>query len=118
MPWLRLYLTIRSLTYSPDTLFPSAGREFVDVLCARAQKLEEINVFVFARLADAQQDEEFAKSIFRGRPLDHTPNRCKGLYCVLCIIVVPGDIIKVQEREHFVAVLLQAANELSLLLRW
>ena len=30
---------------------------------------------------------------------------------MLCVIVVPGDIIKVQEREHFVAVLLQATNE-------
>jgi hypothetical protein len=25
------------------------------------------------------------------RPDDHAPNRCKGLYCVLCIVVVPGD---------------------------
>jgi hypothetical protein len=53
---LRLYLTIHSLICSPDTLFPPIGREVVDVLCARAQKLEEINVSVFARLADAQQD--------------------------------------------------------------
>ena len=31
---------------------------------------------------------------------------------MLCIVVVPGDIIKIQEREHFVVILLQAANEL------
>ena len=76
------------------------------------RKLEEIDVFVFARLADAQQDEEIAKSFFRRRPLDHTPNRCKGLYCVLRIVVVPGDIVKIQKREHFAAILLQAAYEL------
>jgi len=55
-PSLRLYLTIHSLICSPDTLFPPISREVVDVLCARAKKPKEINVFVFARLADAQQD--------------------------------------------------------------
>ena len=97
---------------SPQASLPSAVRKIVNVLCARAQKLEEINILTFARLADAQQDQEIAKSFFGRRPLDHTPNRCKGLYCVLCIVVVPGYIIKIQEREHFVAILLQAANEL------
>jgi hypothetical protein len=38
---------------SPQASLRLAVREIVDVLFARAQKLEEINIFAFARLADA-----------------------------------------------------------------
>ena len=58
------------------------------------------------------------KAFLRGLPLDHTAKRCKGLYGVLCIVVVPRDTIKIQEREHLVAIFLQALDELSLPLRW
>ena len=32
---------------------------------------------------------------------------------MLCIVVVPGDVIKIQEREHFVAIFLQAFDDLA-----
>jgi hypothetical protein len=32
---------------------------------------------------------------------------------MLRIVVVPGDVIKIQEREHFVAIFLQAFDDLA-----
>ena len=73
--------------------------------------MEELDVLAFTRLADTQQDQAIVESPLRGRPLDHAPLRCKCLYCVLSVIVVPWDTVEFQEREHLVAVLLQALDD-------
>ena len=53
------------------------------------------------------------KTFFCRRPLDHATKRGKCLHGMLCIVVVPWDVVEIQEREHRVTILLQAIDELA-----
>ena len=70
-------------------------------------------MLVFAFFANAQENKELSKAFLRGFPLDDTAKRRERLNSVLRIVVVPGNVIEIQECEHLVAVLLQALDELS-----
>src|SRR5207248_1540008 len=54
-----------------------------------------------------------AKASLRGKPLYHAAKQCKRLHRVLCIIVVPWDIVEIQKSKHLIAVFLQAIDELA-----
>ena len=75
--------------------------------------MEEIDILKSTRLAEAKQDQKIAKTLLRGRPLNHAPKRSESLNSVLCIVVIPGDVVEIQEREHFITVLLQATDKLA-----
>ena len=106
--------TIRCLLIHATPASPlGPSYEAVDVPRAGAKKMEEIDVLKSTRLAEAKQDQGIAKTLLRGRPLNHAPKRSESLNSVLCIVVIPGDVVEIQERKHFVAVLLQATDKLA-----
>src|SRR5258705_8920074 len=74
---------------------PSAYREVLDILRTGTQEIEEVDVLVFARLADAQQNQIIPKAFLRGFSLDYATKRREGLDGMLRIVVVPWHVVEI-----------------------
>src|SRR5829696_8657539 len=97
--------------HSAASALPTSN-EVVNVFRTGAQKIEEIHVLALTRLGNAQQNKDVAKASLRRMPLYHAATQCKCLHGVLCVIVVPWDIIEIQKSKHLIAILYQAIDQL------
>ena len=89
---------------------PPARRKRVDVLFARAQEIEKIQPLVFARFADAQQNQIFSSPLFSAAPSDDIPKRGEGFDRVLGIVVVPRHSIKAQKCKQLFLIFLEPVS--------
>src|SRR5438874_4626128 len=65
----------------------------VDILLTREKKVQEAEPLEFACCADAEQKQVLTESRLRIPSIGQCPVFGEPLYCVLSIIVVPGDAI-------------------------
>src|SRR6516165_6328154 len=77
--------------------------------------MEEIEVSVFARLTQTQQNQIVAEAVYCCGTIDYAAKRREGFHGVFCIVVVPRNVVEIQKREHRIAVLLQPLDDFS---RW
>src|SRR5207249_2183049 len=74
--------------------------ESPDILLPREQELEEADAAVLAGLLDAQQHEVVRQPLLAHLAVVKLAKACERLDRVLCYVVVPGDVVVVQEGEE------------------
>src|SRR5688572_17775277 len=80
----------------------------VHVFVTRAQKFPKINSVVTARLTNAEQNEILLQSGLGATTSKHASKPGKGFNGMLRRVVVPWDIIIIQESKKLVFVLLKS----------
>jgi hypothetical protein len=68
-------------------------REGINVSFAATDKFEKIQITVFARLADTQQNHIISDCSLGETPAGNIPQFRKCLDCVLGVVVVPRDTV-------------------------
>jgi hypothetical protein len=66
---------------------------------APAAKIEEIYVFAFACLGNAEKNKELIEALFGCSSVYHAAQRRKRFYCVFRIVVIPWNTIEIEERK-------------------
>lgn len=80
----------------------------MDVFFARTKKIQKVHANVFAGLADAQENQVFFEAFLGGTTSEDIPKPSKRFDRMFGIIVVPGDVVVIDEREELVSVFFKA----------
>jgi hypothetical protein len=84
---------VRLAGLRPSPAPAPALREGVNVLLTRPEEIQKVHAHVFAGLADAEEDQVVAQSLFRSHSIDYMPKHCEGFDRVLRVVVVPRHAV-------------------------
>jgi len=86
--------------------------EIINVPESGSKKIKETDVLVFAGFANAEKYQIFVYPLFCSRTLEHLAVPSERFYGMFGIVIVPRDVIVVQESEQGSAILFEAICDL------